>query len=361
MAFPCTSAGVFCYMIHNGQTFFILGRERLNHQWVGSGKWAEFGGQAKPEDQGDSCITAARECFEESLGIFGNVQTALQTEQFNFQVLTKRSGRHVHGGKATFVMEVPWEPDIVQRFFGRREHLQEIVRLLDVLTPLCDAVVTETQGPFPQLTTCVQHQNYKIIDLIQVEKCADNTFWLQVVAEPLHRLKFQFDPLALPFDPDKRLDDYTEIIIVDLLKITKDTNAEEMTSTELNPTVKLIFKPDSPSLPPEPTINLILSISKEQAALYIKILQLKNELKTLIGAFPKDVATQAINMDRWIPVVNKDFLEKDEIRLWTMAELQECIYGQDLQKPLRFSFLVSLKIILQQLSMTENGSWRKDS
>lgn len=348
MAFPCSSAGVFCYMVHDKQTFFILGRERFNPLWVGSGKWAEFGGQAKLEDGDSISTTAARECFEESIGVFGHLQTALHHAQYNFQVLTKRSGRHTHGGKATYVLEVPWDPNVVERFQERREQLQTIAHAVDTLQHACDALASaQTVLPVPGGLYTFEGQHYHILDLVAVEQCVDNTFWLTVVARPARRIKFCFDPLAPPFDPDKKSD----IIIVDLLELTPATvpaAAEPMTT------------PAQVSLDdPAADVTLQLSISADQAQLYSTLVTLRNQLADMIVSFPQDVAARAIDTRTWIPTVNKDFLEKDQIRLWSMAELQECIYGQDKQKNLRFSFLVALKIILQQLSMCENGAWRE--
>jgi hypothetical protein len=56
------SAGVLPYAICNkGNVFFLLGKDYESN-------WCDFGGRCEPFDKSDPIVTAARECWEESLG-----------------------------------------------------------------------------------------------------------------------------------------------------------------------------------------------------------------------------------------------------------------------------------------------------
>lgn len=62
--------GVLPYAKNNGNVYFLLGRESIVPNWSESGKFSDSGGA--PHDQNeDSLISAARECFEETMGILG--------------------------------------------------------------------------------------------------------------------------------------------------------------------------------------------------------------------------------------------------------------------------------------------------
>jgi hypothetical protein len=68
---PWWYAGVLPYYFHKGQLYIILGREKYEANWDGSEKYSDFGGGPEEEDQKDPKRTAARECYQESMGIFG--------------------------------------------------------------------------------------------------------------------------------------------------------------------------------------------------------------------------------------------------------------------------------------------------
>jgi hypothetical protein len=63
------SAGVLIYYIdENGNISFLLGKDRRN-------KWSDFGGKSEESDYNDIKNTAAREFYEESIGVIMNKYT----------------------------------------------------------------------------------------------------------------------------------------------------------------------------------------------------------------------------------------------------------------------------------------------
>lgn len=64
-------AGVLPISIHNNSIYLLLGREIYVEGWDDSNKWSEFGGKMESHD---IIYEAARELYEESMGIFGTIQ-----------------------------------------------------------------------------------------------------------------------------------------------------------------------------------------------------------------------------------------------------------------------------------------------
>lgn len=57
------SAGILPVSRFKGELLVLLGRDRVD------GQWSDFGGRCEAEDRGDPKRTAAREFFEESMGV----------------------------------------------------------------------------------------------------------------------------------------------------------------------------------------------------------------------------------------------------------------------------------------------------
>ena len=57
-----------CY--YNNEWLILCGREREFSKDKDSGKWSDFGGGAEKHEAPKA--VAIRECYEESMGIFGN-------------------------------------------------------------------------------------------------------------------------------------------------------------------------------------------------------------------------------------------------------------------------------------------------
>lgn len=62
------SAGILPISRFNGELLVLLGRDRAD------GQWSDFGGRSEAEDRGDPKRTAAREFFEESMGVVLSIE-----------------------------------------------------------------------------------------------------------------------------------------------------------------------------------------------------------------------------------------------------------------------------------------------
>ena len=57
------AAGILPITVHDGQVYFLLGKELFSRTWC------DFGGRKDPNDHNNSWNTASRECWEETCGL----------------------------------------------------------------------------------------------------------------------------------------------------------------------------------------------------------------------------------------------------------------------------------------------------
>ena len=150
-------AGVLPIMINtNGKISVILGRERTVPNWKGSQKWSGFeGGRKFPESVEE---TAAREFYEESMGIVAvdssgdNVYDAVLRVLRSKQYVT-RIALCIHKEKpplvastavassndkyhVTYVVQVPYQADLPERFADLRKRLVQLQKIQGSLKTL---------------------------------------------------------------------------------------------------------------------------------------------------------------------------------------------------------------------------------
>lgn len=94
-------AGVLPYAIHNGNRYYLIGREHIQHGWDGSGKWSDFGGA--PEDEGP-LMGAAREFYEETMGIFGTLTDVVE--------MLKKGKRYTVPGGYTYMIKMKYDKNV---------------------------------------------------------------------------------------------------------------------------------------------------------------------------------------------------------------------------------------------------------
>ena len=109
-----------------GVLYFLLAKERYHPTWPkGSHLWTDFGGGRQNRDLSPEHI-AAREFLEETLGqvsyfeedvlprtTYTDIAVSLQTKRYLFQFTYEhRDHRFV-----SFVVQIPWDPEIPERFF----------------------------------------------------------------------------------------------------------------------------------------------------------------------------------------------------------------------------------------------------
>ena len=95
------SAGVLPYTIQSGEVFFLLGKDTRD------GLLSDYGGKCEPEDRGIPLKTAIREFNEESLGMFGSVES--MTEMMSRTKYFTMYSRTLTGNSYTmYVVRVPY-------------------------------------------------------------------------------------------------------------------------------------------------------------------------------------------------------------------------------------------------------------
>ena len=118
------SAGILFYSVDpGGDTQFYLGRERMC-PWKTALTWADFGGRAEREDDGEHEVTAAREAYEESLGVFGTLAelvNRLRTRRYTMKITMAKHNRFTRF-RVLYCLEVPHGEDYGAEFL-RRRHL----------------------------------------------------------------------------------------------------------------------------------------------------------------------------------------------------------------------------------------------
>lgn len=153
-------ASLLCYCVDPtwSRIYFLLGKERRNPRWkTGSERWSDFGGRvcSKAESAED---TAAKEFVEETLAMvkyfdtdtlprtqWQDIADSLRQKQYTFQLLF---GVACEDGAVrnyvTFVKQIPWDPEAVQRFEKCREVLVNPVLFAE--SPLWSTLLRDNPG-----------------------------------------------------------------------------------------------------------------------------------------------------------------------------------------------------------------------
>lgn len=323
---PVSSAGAIIYMVNpNNVPHVVLGREQFVSNWRSSLKWSDFCGRRDPGDA-DAIKTAAREFFEETIGIFGDIEDRLRAGEYNFQIVMKRTGHQT--SRVMFVVQVPWNPDIERQFYGRREHLRQILFAVAEIRKLqCE--INNSRLPVPDFPFRIQVKNESrfvlIIGINSLEELEDGKARINITCVRAHRrpaVYFSLPKTGQNFD------------VVNLETSSLHINSDTVIETAY-------IDVDPASLPR-----------------YARLMHMHERFYSLLSAFPREIAARALvwreygqSMRSWIPYVRHEFLEKDRIRLWTVADLRDHIdhYRQNRTGHIRNSFLPMIKAFLQQL------------
>ena len=119
-----------------GEYHLLLGRERFLPQWKGSCRWSGFEGSRKAKES--LTETAIREFTEESLGVVfesqGVISRLIQEKAYWIRVILritndKRSEKY----HSTYVINVPWNGNIVETFSTQRSKIERLDRLTRVM------------------------------------------------------------------------------------------------------------------------------------------------------------------------------------------------------------------------------------
>ena len=96
--------------------------------WKTALTWADFGGRAEREDDGEHEVTAACEGFEESLGVFGSLEeltARLRDKRFTMKITTAKHNRFARF-RVMYCIEVPHKVDYAAEFLRRRHLLLSV-------------------------------------------------------------------------------------------------------------------------------------------------------------------------------------------------------------------------------------------
>lgn len=318
------SAGVVFFTHTNGDVRVLLGREQFLRGWRGSLKWSDFGGRAAAVDQHCPAATAAREMYEETLGLFGNLKTTLLDGQYVCRLVLRRPGRR--HPRYLYLVEVPWPADLARRFHGRREHVKHILYTVARVRQLQQQLLRRHRAPVPDYPALLNRQMVRVTGLMGVEERTDGTCWVELR--------------------------YTRTPCHDALRARRRCDDRAHTPT--------------PTTPPTPTNDqprCKVRVDPAAADVYARMIELHNWLQVLIQAFPPDVATSIMSYQRldnvpyWLPYVRKEFLEKDSIRAWTLDELHDML-ARPGEHRMRSSFAPALQVLLRYMSTAPGTNWR---
>ena len=129
-----------------GRVYFLLGKERHIVKWeAGSDRWSYFGG--RPLSRQESVEhTAAREFHEETLGVvryrptdalprrgYEDIVASLRAGEFAFKVtlwIPGDAGEDRQRCYVTYVKQIPWDPHALPRFQRARHSLSTLPRTI---------------------------------------------------------------------------------------------------------------------------------------------------------------------------------------------------------------------------------------
>lgn len=131
-------ASLLCYCVDPtwSRLYFLLGKERKNLRWrAGSEKWSGFGGRTSSKVLSAE-ETAAKEFVEETLAMvkyferdtlprtsFQDIADSLRRHDYTFQLVFSFGEGEGARNYVTFVRQIPWDPQAINRFSECREML----------------------------------------------------------------------------------------------------------------------------------------------------------------------------------------------------------------------------------------------
>lgn len=118
MSIVIYSAGVLPYVVsETGNILFLLGKDYDN-------KWSDFGGRCEAVDKGDSIYTAARECWEETLGcIYELKQLKILLKKSKLIESKTQSGYPYY----MYLLKIPYKNEYKLNFKSTRNFINNII------------------------------------------------------------------------------------------------------------------------------------------------------------------------------------------------------------------------------------------
>lgn len=314
-------AGVLPFaVLPNGELRILLGRERFMASWKGSCRWSGFEGSRKP---GESLVEAAlRECSEESLAVVAQDLTAARlTEERRYwirvvlRIVNDRSLERYH---STWVVRVPWDETLPKRFRDTRAEMEHIDGLVQEWRYLCPERLAPEAGVIAAGPVCPQEDGS-----VRVER----------------RVRAGGDA-APP---------------------AATTTAETTTTTTLTGRICLPCQDGdaaaaSAAHPADDDGSGVLVLHGREATMALSWQKVRERLERAVAKYagPGITARRDPTWNLLHEVhVEKDYLEKDQIRWWTEAELRKVLeqrgtHGTDRFRPY---FLPILQTVLHEVAL----------
>jgi hypothetical protein len=321
------SAGVVGLTVNpdSGRACLVLGREAHQPGWTGSLCWSDFGGRAHSNDT-HSTVTASRELYEEGLcvpllgdGGVAGVAQRLAARDYVMRLTVRRMGPRYDVLRILYLVWVPWAVVVSSRatFHQRRRALLWVHNAGKRLDELCSSLRARNL-PCPGSTTHITGSLRTVTDVCYVQQQPDGTF---------------------------------------IAGLTCHTTPEEV----------------GPTAPHEGTI-IEVPVPDETAAVdYGTIALMRGRIRAVLSTLPPDLLSAAVvshdHAALWsVPQIRTDFLEKDDIHalpldvlaLCTNRPLTATALPLTVERPrVRSGFIIPLKLLLQQLALGANHSWRR--
>ncbi|AVK76556.1 hypothetical protein pneo_cds_949 [Pandoravirus neocaledonia] len=113
-----------------GEVVVLLGQERFEPGWRDGGRWSDFGGGTEPAVDRDRIEAAAREAYEETMGMLGSraeIEAALRAAAEAGGLGEARSPK----GASVFLWEVPYDAALPRQFARVRAYALEAAAARD--------------------------------------------------------------------------------------------------------------------------------------------------------------------------------------------------------------------------------------
>tara|TARA_Y100000310_G_scaffold143746_1_gene143048 strand:+ start:347 stop:1225 length:879 start_codon:yes stop_codon:yes gene_type:complete len=196
-----STAGILPYMIdpQTSEMYVVLGKECTIEGWeAGSNKWCSLAG--KREYGETEFATAAREFYEESMGVIPTYNCRFSTKMHDIEFLKHELAndeywmrlfvqvtKNCSKGRVLFIKKVPWTPNLPTLFEEFRQVVEPVRQQLE-LAHQCAPTTISFLNPFSQFETCMwmtgaTQQSSHIIQVTWTQKCG-GSLSMNVYASP---------------------------------------------------------------------------------------------------------------------------------------------------------------------------------